>query len=67
MEKQPIKVIIVDDHPVVLQGFEYMLQDVEGIQLAGKFDDAKTMLGYLRNNPVHIVPPANPALLFPSG
>ena len=55
MEKQPIKVIIVDDHPVVLQGFEYMLQDVEGIQLAGKFDDAKTMLGYLRNNTVHIV------------
>lgn len=55
METQPIKVIIVDDHPVVLQGFEYMLQDVEGIQLAGKFDDAKTMLGYVRNNPVHII------------
>lgn len=55
MEKKQIKVIIVDDHPVVLQGFEYMLQDVEGIQFAGKFGDAASMFGYLQHNPVDVV------------
>src|SRR5690606_5832491 len=47
--------IIVDDHPVVLQGFEYMLHDVEGIQFVGKFTDATSMLGYLENNRVDVV------------
>ena len=55
MEKEQIKLIIVDDHPVVLQGFEYMLHDVEGIQFVGKFTDATSMLGYLQNNAVDVV------------
>lgn len=55
MEKEPIKVIIVDDHPVVLQGFEYMLHDVEGIQFVGKFTDARSMLDYLQDNKVDVV------------
>lgn len=55
MEKSLIKVIIVDDHPVVLQGFEYMLQGVEGIQFSGKFSDATSMLGYLQHNHVDVI------------
>lgn len=55
MEKKPIKVIIVDDHPVVLQGFEYMLHDVEGIAFVGKFADAASMLGYLKSNTVDVI------------
>lgn len=55
MEKKPIKVIVVDDHPIVLQGFEYILQDAEHIQLVGKFADAGSMLGYLQNNRVDVV------------
>lgn len=55
MEKKQIKIIIADDHPVVLQGFEYMLQDVAGIQFAGKFADAASMLSYLHHNSVDIV------------
>ena len=55
MEKKPIKVIIVDDHPVVLQGFEYMLHDVKGILFTGKFADSATALGYLRHNVVDVV------------
>jgi len=55
MEKKPIKVIIVDDHPVVLQGFEYMLQDVKDILFTGKFADAATALGYLQHNAVDVV------------
>lgn len=55
MEKEPIKVIIVDDHPVVLQGFEYMLQDVEGIQFAGKFSDASSMAEYMQTSKVDVI------------
>ena len=55
MEERVIKVIIVDDHPVVVQGFEYMLQGVEGIQLAGKFSDAASMFDYLQYNLADIV------------
>lgn len=55
MEQEQIKVIIVDDHPVVLQGFEYMLHDVEGIQFVGKFSDASSMMDYLHKNRVDVV------------
>ncbi|GGG92520.1 DNA-binding response regulator [Parapedobacter pyrenivorans] len=55
MNKERITVIIVDDHPVVLQGFEYMLQDVEGVRFAGKFADAATALGYLQHNAVDVI------------
>jgi len=55
MEDKAIRVIVVDDHPVVLQGFEYILQDAEPIQLIGKFADAGSMLGFLQNNAVDVV------------
>lgn len=55
MERKPIRVIVVDDHPIVLQGFEYILQDAEQIELVGKFSDAGSMLNYLQNNGVDVV------------
>jgi len=55
MEEKQIKVIIVDDHPIVLQGFEYMLQDIADIQFAGKFADATTMLHYLQHHTIDVV------------
>lgn len=55
MEKKQIKVVIVDDHPVVLQGFEYMLQDIDDIAFTGKFADAAAIIGYLQHNTVDIV------------
>lgn len=55
IERKPIRVIVVDDHPIVLQGFEYILQDAEQIELVGKFSDAGSMLNYLQNNGVDVV------------
>lgn len=55
MEKKPINVIVVDDHPVVLQGFEYILKDAEEIQLVGKFSDVESMYHYLQNHAVDVV------------
>ena len=55
MKKETIKVIIVDDHPVVLQGFAFMLQEVDGIELVGKFSNAESMLGFIQHNAADIV------------
>lgn len=55
MEKEQIKVIVVDDHPVVLQGFEFILQNADPIQLVGKFANANSMKSYLQKNSVDVV------------
>ena len=55
MERKPIKVIVVDDHPIVQQGLEYILQDADRIQLIGKFSNADSMQNYLQNNGVDVV------------
>ncbi|RYF97754.1 MAG: response regulator transcription factor [Chitinophagaceae bacterium] len=53
--KDRIKVIVVDDHPVVLQGFVYMLQDLDDLELMNKFMDASTALDFVRHNEVDVV------------
>lgn len=52
---EPITIIIIDDHPVVLQGFNYMLQEVEDIRLIGQFTDAATGLGFIAEHQVDVV------------
>lgn len=37
-----IKVVIVDDHPLVLQGFKATIDSIEGMEVAGVADNAKT-------------------------
>ena len=55
MDNQVLKVIIIDDHPVVLQGFSFMLQDIAGIQLAATFADADAGLAYIADERVDII------------
>lgn len=55
MDKESLNIIIIDDHPVILQGFTFMLQDIPGIKLVGKFTDADSGLAYVANNSVDIV------------
>lgn len=50
-----LKVIIIDDHPVVLQGFSFMLQDIPGIQLAATFMTADAGLAYITDEGADIV------------
>jgi DNA-binding NarL/FixJ family response regulator len=54
MEKKT-KLIVVDDHPVVLQGFVYMLQDIDGIELCGQFTNAAMAISFIKEEPVDIV------------
>jgi len=50
-----IQVIIVDDHPVVLQGFCYLLQNIDEITVAGCFTNAADCLAYLSEQYADIV------------
>jgi len=50
-----IQVIIVDDHPVVIQGFCYLLQNVEEVTVAGCFTNAADCLSFLKDQYADIV------------
>lgn len=55
MDKKALKIIIVDDHPVVLQGFAYMLKNIAGLELVGEFTDADSGLAFIRDEQVDVV------------
>lgn len=50
-----LNVIIIDDHPVVLQGFSFMLRDVADISLVETFTDADSGLAYIGQAAVDVV------------
>jgi len=55
MDKEPLKIIIIDDHPVVLQGFAYMLKNIAGLKLVGEFTDADSGLAFIGREQVDVV------------
>ena len=55
MDSNLLNIIIIDDHPVVLQGFSFMLRDIPGIRLVETFNDADDGLAYIGRNAVDIV------------
>ena len=55
MTTDQIKIIIVDDHPVVLEGFSFMLQQMPDIFLKAKFADAESAIAYIEEEVVDIV------------
>lgn len=55
MDSNVLNVVIIDDHPVVLQGFSFMLQNIPGIRLAETFTDADAGLAYVGQEAVDIV------------
>lgn len=55
MDSNVLNVVIIDDHPVVLQGFSFMLQNIPGIRLAETFTDADAGLAYVGREAVDIV------------
>lgn len=50
-----IRVIIIDDHPIVLQGFSHILQSEEHIELLDAFTSAKEGIAFLQERPVDVV------------
>ena len=50
-----VSVVVLDDHPIVLEGFTSLLQKVEGVTIAGCFTHAAEALAYLAKHPVDIL------------
>jgi DNA-binding NarL/FixJ family response regulator len=50
-----IRVFIVDDHPVVIEGIHSLLQQEKDIEWAGQAMNAQSCLGFFVNNTAHVV------------
>lgn len=50
-----IRVFIVDDHPIVIEGIHSLLQHEKGIEWAGHAMNAQSCLGFFVNNTAHVV------------
>jgi DNA-binding NarL/FixJ family response regulator len=50
-----IRVFIVDDHPVVIEGIHSLLQNEKGIEWAGQAMNAASCLGFFVNNSADVV------------
>ena len=50
-----IRVFIVDDHPIVIEGIHSLLQNEKGIEWAGHAMNAQSCLGFFVNNTAHVV------------
>ena len=50
-----IRVFIVDDHPVVIEGIHSLLQNEKGIEWTGQAMNAQSCLGFFVNNTADVV------------
>ncbi|WP_143706001.1 response regulator transcription factor [Emticicia sp. TH156] len=50
-----LKILIVDDHQILIDGIEAMLQGVDNFEVVGKLLDGKLALTYLSDHPVDIL------------
>jgi DNA-binding NarL/FixJ family response regulator len=50
-----IRVFIVDDHPVVIEGIHSLLQNEKGIEWAGQAMNAQSCLGFFINNTADVI------------
>lgn len=50
-----IRVFIVDDHPVVIEGIHSLLQNEKGIEWAGQAMNAASCLGFFVNNTADVI------------
>lgn len=55
MTATKLRILIVDDHQILIDGIEAMLQDVDNFEVVHKLLDGKLALSYLAHNPVDIL------------
>jgi DNA-binding NarL/FixJ family response regulator len=51
----PVKIFIVDDHPMVVAGLNALLSGLENIEVAGSAANAFETMPFLKNKPVDII------------
>ena len=49
-----VRILIVDDHPLVLEGLKSLLADVEEVQVVGTATNAIDAIAFLKSNEVDI-------------
>ena len=54
-QKEPIRIVLADDHPLFLDGLAFLLEDVPDIKIAGTAADGKEALKVLSENDVDIL------------
>ena len=50
-----IRVLVVDDHPVIRQGLRQILVDSEDIEVGGEASDGREAMKHIRNEPWDVV------------
>lgn len=55
MQEEKINILIIDDHPVVIEGVKTLLKDVEYIHITGSCTDAASARNFLQKNTVDII------------
>jgi len=55
MPHSPIEILIVDDHPMVIEGLKSLLDDEDGISIKDCFTDGQSTLNYLDTNAVDVI------------
>lgn len=48
--KKPVKILIADDHKLMLEGLATLIQSIEGFELSGKVNSGKALLESLQNS-----------------
>jgi DNA-binding NarL/FixJ family response regulator len=51
----PIRIFIVDDHPMVVAGLRSLLDKIENIEVAGAVSNAFDAIPFLKNNTVDVI------------
>ncbi|SHG69278.1 response regulator [Flavobacterium defluvii] len=49
------KMIVVDDHPIVISGIAGLLSDLENVQIVEKMQSGVSLLDYIENNEVDLI------------
>lgn len=47
--------VIVDDHPIVIEGLKTLLSNEDNLEIVGTFSNGAELLSYFNNNPVDLV------------
>jgi DNA-binding NarL/FixJ family response regulator len=55
MSQDKIKLVIVDDHPIIIQGLQTLLQTKDHIEITGSFTNGTDFMDFLKKNTVNIV------------
>ncbi len=55
MSGQKLRILIVDDHQILLDGIEAMLQGISDFQVVGKCSDGSAALNFMQENPVDVL------------